>query len=51
MREHLWLADRGAFAEFKDLLGLQLVHPSAGLWSFYHTIDSGLPTPLRGRGG
>jgi hypothetical protein len=38
--------DRGAFAEFKDLLGLQLVHPSSGLWSFYHTMDAGVPTPL-----
>jgi hypothetical protein len=45
MREYLWLPDRGLFAEFKDLLGLQLVHPSAGLWTFYHTMDSGLPTP------
>ena len=45
MREYLWLPDRGMFAEFKDLLGLQLVHPSAGLWTFYHTMDSGLPTP------
>lgn len=40
MRAHLWLADKGAFAEFKDLLGEQCVHPSAGLWSYYHTIDS-----------
>lgn len=46
MREHLWLPDRGAFAEFKDLLGLQRAHPSAGLWSFYHTMDAGLPTPF-----
>jgi hypothetical protein len=45
LREYLWLPDRGMFAEFKDLLGLQLVHPSAGLWTFYHTMDSGLPTP------
>jgi len=45
MREYLWLPDRGAFAEFKDLLGLKLVHPSAGVWTFYHTIDSEVPTP------
>ncbi|HEX8339428.1 MAG TPA: DUF4450 domain-containing protein [Tepidisphaeraceae bacterium] len=43
MREHLWLGDRGSFAEFKDLLGLQLVHPSIGLWTHYHTIDSQVP--------
>jgi lysophospholipase L1-like esterase len=46
MRAYLWLEDRGAFAEFKDLLGLQLVHPGAGLWTFYHTMDAGLPTPF-----
>lgn len=40
MKKYLWLADRGHYAEFKDLLGEQLVHPSAGLWTFYHTVDS-----------
>lgn len=45
MRELLWQPDRGMFAEFKDLLGLQLVHPSAGLWSFYHTLDAELVSP------
>lgn len=45
MRHYLWQDQEGAFAEYKDLLGLQLVHPSAGLWSFYHTMDSGVPTP------
>ena len=44
MRELLWLPDRGWFAESKDYLGLQLVHPDAAVWSFYHTMDSGLPT-------
>jgi Domain of unknown function (DUF4450) len=43
---HLWLEDQGAFAEFKDLLGLQRVHPSAGLWTFYHALDAGLPTAI-----
>ena len=51
MRELLWVpesakgADDGHFAEFKDLLGRQLVHPSAALWTVYHTIDSELTTP------
>src|SRR5262249_2102031 len=40
MRQYLWLGDRGWFAEWKDCLGLQLAHPNAGLWTFYHTIDS-----------
>ncbi|MCS7338418.1 MAG: DUF4450 domain-containing protein, partial [Verrucomicrobiae bacterium] len=46
MRELLWLQDRGWFAEFKDWLGLQLVHPSCGVWSVYHTIDSDAVTPI-----
>lgn len=43
MRQYLWMPDRGAFAEFRDLLGGQMIHPSYGLWSFYHTLDSGVP--------
>jgi hypothetical protein len=45
MRELLWMKDRGMFAEAKDWLGSQLAHPSAALWSFYVTLDSGFPTP------
>jgi hypothetical protein len=47
MNKYLWLADEGNFAESKDLLGLQLVHPNSGLWTFYHTIDSEVPTPAQ----
>jgi len=43
LRELLWTD--GHFAEFKDLLGRQLVHPSAALWTFYHLLDSEVPTP------
>jgi hypothetical protein len=46
MQKYLWLDNEGSFAEFKDYLGLQLAHPSAGLWTFYHTLDSEAPTPL-----
>jgi Domain of unknown function (DUF4450) len=45
MKKYLWLANRGHYAEYKDLLGDQLVHPSAALWTFYHTIDSEAMTP------
>lgn len=45
MRELLWQNDTGMFAESKDWLGHQLVHPSAAVWSFYHTLDSEVPTP------
>jgi hypothetical protein len=46
MRRHLWLGRQGWFAEWKDLLGLRLVHVNAALWTFYHVIDSGAATPL-----
>ncbi len=46
MEKYLWLADEGNFAEFKDYLGRKLVHPNAGLWTFYHTMDSEVPTPF-----
>jgi hypothetical protein len=39
MQKHLWL-ESGWYGEWKDLLGKQAVHPSAALWTFYHTIDS-----------
>ena len=45
MNKYLWLEDEGNFGESKDLLGLQLVHPNSGLWTFYHTVDSEVPTP------
>ncbi|NIJ21060.1 hypothetical protein FHS95_002752 [Sphingomonas naasensis] len=43
MRAALWLPDRGHFAEYRDTLGERQVHPSAGLWSFYHVVDSRVP--------
>ena len=46
MKEYLWLADRGWYAEWKDSLGLQLVHPNAASWTFYSTLDSEVPSPL-----
>ena len=45
MNRHLWLEEEGSFAEFRDYLGLQRAHPAGGLWTFYHTLDSGVPTP------
>lgn len=46
MRRHLWMPERGAFGEYRDLLGAQALHPSYGLWSFYHTLDSRVPDRL-----
>lgn len=40
IQDSLWVEDEGHWAEFQDALGLRLVHPSAGLWTIYHAIDS-----------
>lgn len=45
MRKHLWMPERGAFGEYRDSLGLKRLHTSYGLWTFYHAIDSEVPTP------
>lgn len=47
MNKQLWLPSQGSYAEYKDLLGLQLVHPSAALWTVYHAIDSEVPDPFQ----
>ena len=46
MRKELWLTNQGWFAEWKDLLGQQLQHPNAAAWTFYHTVDSEVPSAL-----
>jgi hypothetical protein len=43
----LWLPRLGWYAEAKDLLGLQRVRPEAAAWTYYHTLDSGVPDALR----
>lgn len=40
INQKLWMSDKGWYAEYKDLLGNRLLHPSAGLWTIYHAIDS-----------
>ena len=47
VNKQLWLPQNGWFAEYKDLLGNQLVHPSAALWTVYHVIDEGLADPFQ----
>ncbi|HEX6848277.1 MAG TPA: glycogen debranching protein, partial [Chitinophagaceae bacterium] len=43
INNNLWMSDKGWYAEYKDLLGNKLLHPSAGLWTIYHAIDSKVP--------
>ncbi|MGH2642608.1 MAG: DUF4450 domain-containing protein, partial [Chitinophagaceae bacterium] len=43
----LWMPEKGWFAEYKDRLGSQLLHPDAGLWTVYHAIDEKVTTPFQ----
>jgi hypothetical protein len=43
MQARLWLPALGHYAEYQDALGLKALHPSAGLWTIYHAIDSEVP--------
>lgn len=43
MNNKLWMPSDGWYAEYKDALGLKMLHPAAALWTIYHTIDSKVP--------
>lgn len=45
MRELLWMPKEGAYAEYKDLMGEQRLHPAFALWTYYHAIDSEIVPP------
>jgi hypothetical protein len=36
----LWMTEKGWYAEYKDLLGEQLLHEQPGLWTIYHALDA-----------
>jgi hypothetical protein len=43
LQTRLWLPALGHYAEYQDALGLKALHPSAGLWTIYHALDSEVP--------
>ncbi|RZK52368.1 MAG: DUF4450 domain-containing protein, partial [Hymenobacter sp.] len=43
LSNRLWLPQQGWYAEYQDALGLKALHPSAGLWTIYHALDSEVP--------
>jgi hypothetical protein len=43
----LWLPALGWYAEYQDALGLKALHPSAGLWTIYHALDSEVPNAFQ----
>lgn len=47
MNDQLWVPHKGIFAEYKDILGNQLLHDQPGVWSIYHPIDEGAATPFQ----
>jgi Domain of unknown function (DUF4450) len=47
VNKQLWMPGQGWYAEYKDLLGDKLIHPSAGLWTIYHAIDEGISDPFQ----
>ncbi len=42
IENNLWIAQKGVFAEYKDLLGNQLLHDNPGIWTIYHGLDEGI---------
>lgn len=40
INDHLWLSDKGHWAEYIDFMGAGNVHPAAAIWTVYHAIDS-----------
>ncbi|WP_216859195.1 DUF4450 domain-containing protein [Hymenobacter citatus] len=47
LQRRLWMPDRGWYAEYQDAQGLRQLHPSAGLWTIYHALDSEVPDPFQ----
>jgi hypothetical protein len=45
--DKLWIPEKGIFAEYKDVMGKQLLHETPAIWSIYHTIDSELANPFQ----
>ncbi len=47
MNKQLWLTDKGTYAEYKDVLGNQLLHSSPAIWTIYHSMDSETLDPFQ----
>ena len=47
MNKVLWMPSKGWYAEYKDALGLKMLHPSAALWTIYHATDSKVANPFQ----
>ncbi|NDW11456.1 DUF4450 domain-containing protein [Bacteroides sp. 214] len=47
LNQHLWMPERGHWAEFQDFMGHKRLHPNAAVWSIYHAIDSDVADPFQ----
>ena len=43
----LWMPHKGHWAEYKDFMGHQRLHESAGLWTIYHAMDGEVADPFQ----
>lgn len=47
LNEHLWMNEKGHWAEYKDYMGHKRLHESAAVWTIYHALDSEVATPFQ----
>lgn len=47
INSHLWLPEKGWWAEYKDLMGNGMIHSEAAVWTVYHALDSDIHTPFQ----
>lgn len=43
----LWIADKGHWAEYQDVMGLARIHDKPAVWTIYHAVDSEIVDPLK----
>lgn len=44
---HLWIPNKGHWAEYQDFMGMRRLHESAAVWTIYHAIDSDIANPFQ----
>jgi len=47
MDSTLWMADKGCWAEYRELGGHERLHPYPALWTIYHAVDSRVGDPFK----
>ncbi|MGV8138255.1 MAG: DUF4450 domain-containing protein [Mangrovibacterium sp.] len=47
VQKTLWIPEKGVVAEYIDVIGNKLIHPSPELATIYHSIESGIVDPFQ----